>query len=272
MKKTMLLALSILAFSFTFLEDGEFPKSLKKKISKKFVFVPSGEAMLKKNKVNVDEFYISSTEVSNLDYLEFLRDLQLNDPQKYQMALPDTTVWSQSGSKNTDYVNNYLRNPGFRLFPVVGVSWSQANMYCEWVNEVINERLEHETKVKVRLPTEAEWIRAARGDKHTSMYTWGSPYARNRKGKPLANYKRTLSKDQVPESNIITCEVFRFIQNDFGVFNMCGNVAELTQDPKIIKGGSWFNDESEMQIDAVNITELPSNHVGFRIIIAMAKN
>jgi gliding motility-associated lipoprotein GldJ len=96
-------------------------------------------------KQTVSSFYLDETEVSNVDYLEYLFWLQriygLDYPQVYTKALPDTLVWRDKLGYNEPYVNGYLRHPAYRNYPVVGVSWQQATDYCEWRSNRVNERI-----------------------------------------------------------------------------------------------------------------------------------
>lgn len=96
------------------------------------------------HQVTVYSFLIDETEVSNLDYLEYLHWLKkvYNRPgmeQNYIKALPDTTVWRDEMSYNEPMVTTYLRHPAFRDYPVVGVSWRQANDYSLWRSDRVNE-------------------------------------------------------------------------------------------------------------------------------------
>ena len=82
-------------------------------------------------KVNVSSFYMDETEVRNVDYLEYLYWLKrvygATYPDVYKQALPDTLVWRDKLGNNETFVNNYLRHPAYKNYPVVGVSWEQAN-------------------------------------------------------------------------------------------------------------------------------------------------
>ena len=126
--------------------------------------------------VTVQSFYMDETEISNLHYLEYLdaikRDSTLN---AYTAALPDTTVWLDELAFNDPYVTHYFRHPGFRMYPIVGVTWKQSNDYAAWRTAVVNKNVAFpkgkprnrknpianmESGLilpEYRLPTEAEW-------------------------------------------------------------------------------------------------------------------
>src|SRR5690606_11329750 len=78
----------------------------------------------------------------NVNWLEYLHYLKKDSlPEIYQAALPDTSVWSRELSFNDPYELYYLRYPGFRFYPVVGVSWLQANNYALWRTAKVNESM-----------------------------------------------------------------------------------------------------------------------------------
>ncbi|KAA6441383.1 SUMF1/EgtB/PvdO family nonheme iron enzyme [Dyadobacter flavalbus] len=93
-----------------------------------------------KRTVSIQSFYMDQTEVANVHYLEYLNAVQRDSSEEfYSKALPDTNVWFNELSFNDSYVTMYLRHPGFRLYPVVGVSWVQANDYCEWRTAAVSQ-------------------------------------------------------------------------------------------------------------------------------------
>ena len=95
-----------------------------------------------RRRVTIPAFYMDEAEVSNqdwLDYLSWIRNTYPEDHELYYNALPDTLVWRRPLSYNEPYVNNYLRHPAFQDYPVVGVSWDQAQEYCQWRSDRSNE-------------------------------------------------------------------------------------------------------------------------------------
>ncbi|HEY0245897.1 MAG TPA: SUMF1/EgtB/PvdO family nonheme iron enzyme [Mucilaginibacter sp.] len=97
-----------------------------------------------RKRVTIASFYMDETEVSNQDWLDYLSWIRRNYPTDYEVyynALPDTLVWRSPLSYNEPYVDNYLRHPAFQDYPVVGVSWDQAQDYCQWRTDVSNENI-----------------------------------------------------------------------------------------------------------------------------------
>ncbi|KAA8481653.1 gliding motility-associated lipoprotein GldJ [Arcticibacter tournemirensis] len=97
-----------------------------------------------RRRVTVASFYMDETEVSNVDWREYLYWIQRNFPEDreyYYNSLPDTLVWRRPLSYNEPYVENYLRHPAFQDYPVVGISWEQARDYAEWRTDRVNEEI-----------------------------------------------------------------------------------------------------------------------------------
>jgi len=94
--------------------------------------------------VTVSSFYMDETEIKNVDYREYLywiRRVYTDYPEVYRRALPDTLVWRSPMGFNDPYVQYYFRHPAYNSYPVVGVSWLQANDYCLWRSDRVNEQL-----------------------------------------------------------------------------------------------------------------------------------
>lgn len=101
-----------------------------------------------KNRRDIASFYMDETEVSNQNWLEYLHWIKIHFPQDnelYYNALPDTLVWRRPLSANEPYVNSYFRHTAYQDYPVVGVTWEQANDYCDWRTDAVNENILRET-------------------------------------------------------------------------------------------------------------------------------
>ena len=261
-------------------------------------------------RVTVSSFYIDETEVTNLDWREYLYWLKRiygdSYPEVYRNALPDTLVWREKMEYNEPYVELYLRHPAYDDYPVVGVNWLQASDYCEWRTDRVNELIliregllvhnpsaqvdeEHFTTdsyfggqyegekandgipdfnpvssgyrnieledgillPRYRLPTEAEWEYAALGlignsyqelITNRKTYPWNGHYVRNDKN-PGDSYFGTINANFVRgrgdmmgvagalnDNADITAPVYSYPPNDYGLYNMAGNVSEWVMD------------------------------------------
>jgi gliding motility-associated lipoprotein GldK len=216
---------------------------------------------------------------------------------------PDTLVWIRdfSYSYNEPMTKRYFSHPAFGNYPVVGVSWVQATAFCEWRTHYLNSFLETKKRAQesdFRLPTEAEWEYAARGGRSQSMFPWGNYYLRNKKGCLLANFKP--GRGNYPEDGgFYTVRADAYWPNDFGLYNMAGNVAEWTSslyyeggynfqhdmnpdirynakdsDPprmkrKVLRGGSWKDVGYFLQTGtrSYEYQDTAKSYIGFRSVI-----
>jgi gliding motility-associated lipoprotein GldJ len=167
---------------------------------------------------------------------------------------PDTLVWIRdfSYSYNEPMAKRYFSHPSFGNYPVVGVSWKQATAFCEWRTNYLNSFLESKKRIAesdFRLPTEAEWEYAAQAmigtqwleemQTHQRVYPWDGHAVRNPYGKQmgymLANFKRGRGDyagiaGRLNDGALITTYIYEFPPNDYGLYNMGGNVSEWVQD------------------------------------------
>lgn len=253
----------------------------------------------------VSSFYMDLTEVSNLDYLEYIYWLNRvygeDYPTVVQNALPDTLVWRNRLAYNEPLVETYFRHPSYHDYPVVGVTWLQANDYSSWRTDRVNENQlikegildfdpdqknennfnteaylagQYEGLVKegkedldptgtgirgvrfedgillprYRLPTEAEWEYAALGLVGNTLfnrvverrtYPWNGDGVRTDDtkyyGSFVANFKRGNGDYMGVAGNLndgadLPAPVGSYWPNDYGLYNMGGNVSEWVLD------------------------------------------
>ncbi len=215
------------------------------------------------------------------------------------LVYPDTLVWIRdfAYSYNEPMTRNYFWHPAFDDYPVVGVNWGMANAFCYWRTKLWNS-YQSENGVNsedFRLPTEHEWEYAARGGRELAPFPWGGYYIRNAKGCLLANFKP--GRGNYPEDGgLYTVKADAYFPNDYGLYNMAGNVAEWTssafhensysfihdlnpdmrydaseddseaQKRKVIRGGSWKDIMFFLQTGTrhYEFQDTTKSYVGFR--------
>jgi len=192
------------------------------------------------HEVILDAYYIDLYEVANADYKKYLEATRTTTLPRY---------WEDTNFNQPTQ-------------PVVGVTWKEAQVFCQWKNK--------------RLPTEAEWEKAARG-KRPVKYPWGN----EEPDKTRLNFNNHIGKT-APVGSYPTGK------SDYGVFDLSGNVAEWVKDwhfpeyylfspkenppgpekghYKIIRGGNWKNNAEDVRLTYRNATvpKARSKTVGFR--------
>ncbi len=215
---------------------------------------------------------------------------------------PDTTAWINDfdNAYNEPYVRMYFSHGGYNDYPVVGVSWEQANAFAAWRTSFLRRSLGKEGIYvePYRLPTEAEWEYAARAGVTGNKYPWaGDLPMTDDKGCYYANFK-PQEGNYVQDGHVITSRVGTFAPNDFGLYDMAGNVSEWTstaytesvskqtsdmnpeyrydaaqEDPyrlkrKIVRGGSWKDVAHNIRGD-IRMWEYQNeqrSYIGFRCV------
>lgn len=216
-----------------------------------------------------DSLFIDQTEVANIHWMEYLNSLRRDSTKAFYVSqLPD----SMQNATETGLL--YL-HPFWRLRPVIGVSFEQAIHFCKWRSAIatFQYRKDHPDSRLVfvyRLPTVEEWKTAAAGGEDISKFPYGLKQIRkpDTKGpvlmKPepaLINYKDSRYK------NFELVDVFAYDNpNAWGIYQMIGNVAEMTSEKYLAKGGSWKHRLEECKIRNSQPYAGPANWLGFRCV------
>ena len=215
---------------------------------------------------------------------------------------PDTLCWvhDYTYSMNDDFTRNYFTATAYDNYPVVGISWIQAKAFCVWRTNYLNNYLSSINYTQLndfRLPSEAEWEYAARGGIAGQSYPWGGPYVRNPNGCFLANYE-PLKGAYDDDGGVKTLMVGHYAPNDYGLYDMAGNVSEWCLDSynestyivanalspyynysasndspkamkrKVIRGGSWKDQKYFIQVQtrSYEYQDTAKSYIGFRCI------
>jgi gliding motility-associated lipoprotein GldK len=263
--------------------------------------VPASQINLNKQ-VTIGGFYMDETEITNNEYRQFI-DVMLKDSvsvlgEDYIMTelYPDTTVWVRDFSHHMGdpMMEYYYSHPAFDEYPVVGVDWFAAKYFCEWRTKHLNNWRAEQGLWKMpnfRLPSEAEWEYAARGGRDMAKYPWGNPYIRNAKGCMLANFKPGRG-NYYDDGFMYNAPVASYFSNDFGLYDMAGNVSEWCEDAhfdaavpvvwdlnptyyddneprKIVRGGSWKDIAYYLETGtrSFEYQDTTKSYIGFRTVM-----
>jgi gliding motility-associated lipoprotein GldK len=179
--------------------------------------------------VRVDTSYVDEDgSIVNQTITRPLRNRRDLISEKMVVVYPDTMVWLRDlqYSFNDPKMKMYFTHISYDDYPVIGVTWEQAVAFCDWRTKLLVPYNKQGFQ-EYRLPTEAEWEYAARGGRDMGLYPWGSNYVRDKYGCFLANLK-PLRGDYTEDTGATTMKVGSFAPNNFGLYDMAGNVAEWT--------------------------------------------
>ncbi len=246
------------------------------------VLIPDGEYLMGCTTGDTDETPIHSVYLDN-----FYMDRYAVKNEQYQAFVDQNPQWSKNNIPNEYHDGNYLKlwdrekgyGQGKYNHPVVAVSWYAAMAYAQWSGK--------------RLPTEAEWEKAARGGLVSKTYPWGDTISRNK-----ANYGIRWDGRV---SSIATTPVGSFPPNKFGLYDMVGNVREWCLDvyqsdfyensprnnpiagenmdillshyleidgSRVFRGGTWYYSPDSLRLTR-RMRDIPSfatTSVGFRCV------
>jgi formylglycine-generating enzyme required for sulfatase activity len=190
--------------------------------------------------VMLDAFYMDQYEVTNGQYAVCV-DAGVCD------SVTDTTAYAASFTRGI-----YFGNPEYDDYPVIYANWDEAQTYCEWR--------------EARLPTEAEWEKAARGGLEGKTYPWGdqSPLCE------IGAKNGAKFDDDGGCNDTDTAQVGSYWANGYGLYDMVGNVWEWVSDfydenyyahsptnnpsgpedgsSPVIRGGTWGNDAEHIRV------------------------
>lgn len=220
---------------------------------------------------------------------------------------PDTTCWVNDfpNANNETYMKLYFSSANYNDYPVVGVTWEQAEAFCQWRTDYLLRGLGPAARQvqRYRLPTEIEWEYAARG-KEGNPFPWQpaeGDQKKNEKGCFYANFKPDKG-NYTDDGNLITSRVGIYGANSNGLYDMAGNVAEWTstvyteagvsmmndlnpeltynaakEDPymlkrKSVRGGSWKDPISFIRSAwrTYEFQNQPRSYIGFRCVRSLA--
>lgn len=310
----------------------------------------------------VNSFYMDQHEIRNVDWREYIAWLTAVygkvAPERVEAARPDSKAWLENADNNQPLHVDYFTHPSYDNYPVVCISWEQANAYCKWRTDRVNELLlvkagvipapdfnaiailntieEVENAVfsseryfsstnqylsrnytgmfvSFRLPSEDEWEYAAYARRSTDpenkvyAYPWSLQSADKLNPKQReqlkAHYNRSVEAGSRVDIFSRTVPVKQFQPNDFGLYNMAGNVNEWVYDSytsrgnlnridsvdvmdvflpdyhripdaRVYKGGSWKDAQYWIQPAARRYSDPRKgmNNVGFRCAMNMVEN
>ncbi len=277
-------------------DKNQFPSIQYAEVMVDSIFIPIEDSFEGRRMVNVDKlkfkyYYLdqeaaAKNEGQRRDFIK----------QETVRVYPDTTVWVRdfNYSYNDPMHQDYFYHEAYNDYPVVGISWIQAKAFCRWrtkkKNDFLNTKRKSTTVPQFRLASEAEWEYAARGGLENATYPWGGPYTTSDRGCFLANFKPTRGNYAV-DGALYTMEAKSYFPNDFGLYNMAGNVSEWTNTAyneetyylsstmnpnvldsknhrKIIRGGSWKDVAYFLEVSTrdYEYSDSARSYIGFRTV------
>lgn len=246
-----------------------------------FSFSPKRKAFKPPGTVKInDTLYADETEISNYSWLSFEYFMKMKygaNSKEHLAVLPDTLVWRHANSSNEPYVKYYYRHPAYRDYPVVGINYEQAVLFCKWRSDKVREYSKLAGKYNdyefiYRLPSADEW----------ESITFNGQFEFNNHGKDAKGYlkmnvkRETVKKykdDKVyPSGNVdVTAPVYAYHKNIYGIYNLIGNVAEMVQEKGKSKGGGWIHFLEDCRVGKEQSYTSPTAWLGFRCVCIVRK-
>lgn len=244
-----------------------------------------------------------NNEVSIAEYLTFMEDIRKSPKTdfSYDMAMPDLSNMAPNGKTIMDKFlagdnckENYtVYNAKLKLnfdmpcsimkdkllykyleLPITGITFKQAQRFCLWLTEKYNAHYtENEPyEMLVRLPRPLEWEEFATNGLDDNKRANGMPDSLNSNGCLTMNCKSNNVKcsvldDQQKKYNTNVVPAFSFGMNLSGLYNVFGNVAEMTLDEDVCKGGSYAHPASLAKANTQIEYHGANPWLGFRIVV-----
>lgn len=262
MKKILLLSLvAVLLTAF-------IPKNKK-------TFIPPGTVKI------CDTLFVDECEISNFSWQEYETWTKTKygaySPE-YLDVLPDTLVWLEKNSYNEPYVQYYYRHPAYKNYPVVGISYEQALLFCKWRTERVKELMCLSKKYGIidfeyQLPSKQQWEFIS----NNGLGCFAND-GRNEKGQLTSNHvwvphdSSEAKKGYNYDNADVTAPVYSYWKNLFGLYNIIGNVAEMVKEKGISKGGSWRSRLEECRVGNDITYNKPTAWLGFRCVCLVKKS
>ncbi len=242
-----------------------------KTVEKGFVQIQKGfsNSVSKPSKCN--SIYASTTEVTNREYREFLNSIK-EKGEDTNLYIYDSVQWTTfypTGNLKS-IENKYHWHPAYDNYPAVNILFEGAQKYCEWLTDKYNNHPQKKyKKVLFRLPSEKEWKRAANPLPGGEL-PWYGRYPYNTEGKNLTNIK--VDGDYTFDGALCTSIVANYPANRLGIYDIIGNVSEMTNSKGIAKGGSWHSLIDDCFIDKTQSYEKANPEVGFRVFMEIIES
>ena len=237
--------------------------------------------------------YAGKFEVSNVLYRAFIKSLiENNKTDLLKTAQVDSLNWRDKLAYNEPYVAFYFRHPAYDNYPVVNVSYEGAVLFCEWLTKEYNAYPKRKyKKVIFRLPTESEWEKAAKGGLEMNEYAWGNRlfqcnhYMCNFRPMGDESIKYDTIKKQlvvvyagnpgmvgsINDAADITSPVDAYWPNDYGIYNICGNAAEMVSEKGVSRGGGWKDVGGDVTIASKKHYTKSATDLGFRYFMEVVE-
>ena len=252
-----------------------------------YSYIASGNFQYENQPIGIQSFYMRKTEVTNLEYRTFLNDLIIqNRLEEYKLAKPDDELWEKMYGKGMQMMKIYTSDPSYNNYPITNISRNGAELFLDWLNsesQKLNIDTDSYYPADFRIPDRVEWIFAASSRGKNMIYSWGTDSTKNSNGEYLANYK-PFPQRFANDGGFTSVKVDSYYPNELGLYNMCGNIAEMVYniENKVINskktwikvgigtaGGGWLELADDIKITSKdNYNGISTEHpnIGFRYV------